>query len=155
MDLLKYKKDGTILHLLCNDHIPNPAMKNEFVTSTFKLKLYKLEWYETSLNGYSVEQGGVFLSVTIGIKNLTREIIAFTREDLLISNDHYDPYPPEEYFEVEGQLEDEIALRPNEEIKGKYIYIINENAKKITLRYIEEYEDDKYKEYRLRYVIPK
>ena len=43
----------------------------------------------------------------------------------------------------------------DKEIKGKYIYIINENAKKITLRYIEEYEDDKYKEYRLRYVIPK
>lgn len=155
MDLLKIKKDGSFLHLLCNDHIPNPAMKNEFVTASFKLKLHKLEWIESALNGYQVEHGGVFLLATVSITNLTREILLFTNKDLLISCDHYEAYPAEDYFEVDHQLEDEIALCPNEEIKGKYIYIIAQSAKKVIFRYVEEYEDERFKEYKLRYVLPK
>lgn len=153
MDLIKTKKDKTQLHLLLKDHIPNLAMKNEFQTRSFMLKLNSLEMVENELGGYEVDEGGIFIMANITLKNLSNEILSFSRNDLLISYDKEAPYEAEEYFQVEGQLEDEIALKPNEEIKGKYVYIIAANAKRVTLRYLEQLDDERVKEYRLRYVI--
>ena len=47
--------------------------------------------------------------------------------------------------------EDEIALKPFEEVKGKLVYIIASSAKKVTFRYVEMYDDDSEKQYKLRY----
>lgn len=153
MDLIKTKKDKSQLHLLLKDHIPNLAMKNEFQTQNFMLRLNRLEIVESNLAGYEVDEGGVFLLASITLKNLSNEILSFSRDDLLVSYDKESPYEAEEYFDVENQLEDEIALKPNEEVKGKIVYIIASNAKKITFRYLDALDDEKVKEYRLRYVI--
>lgn len=153
MDLIKTKKDKSQLHLLLKDHVPNLAMRNEFQTRSFMLRLVRLEMIENELKGYEVDEGGSFLLATITLKNLTNEILSFSRKDLLISYDLESPYEAEEYFEVENQFEDEIALKPNEEVKGKYVYIIASNAKRITFRYFEVLEDERMKEYRLRYMI--
>ncbi len=42
-------------------------------------------------------------------------------------------------------------MKPNEEVKGKLVYIIAESAKKVTFRYFENYDDDTEKQYKLRY----
>ena len=146
MDLIKTKKDKSQLHLLLKDHIPNLAMKNEFQTQNFMLRLNRLEIVESNLAGYEVDEGGVFLLASITLKNLSNEILSFSRNDLLVSYDKESPYEAEEYFDVENQLEDEIALKPNEEVKGKIVYIIASNAKKITFRYLDALDDEKVKE---------
>ena len=151
MDLIKTTKDNKQIHLLLKDHCPNQAMSNEFQTQTFSLKLTKLEIMEKECNGYMVDAGGVFLLASLKIKNLSNEILSFSKSDLLISYDNENPYEAEENFQVPFQFEDEIALKPDEEVKGKYIYIISESAKKITLRYIEEYDEENMKQYKLRY----
>lgn len=153
MDLIKTQKDKTQVHLLCNDHIPNFAMKNEFQTITFSLKMNHLEIHEDEYFGYVIEEGGAFLCVSITIKNLTNEILSFSKNDFVITYDNEGPYEAEEYFEVKNQFEDEMALKPFEEVKGKYVYIINKNAKKIAFKYFEAYDDQRVKEYRLRYHI--
>ncbi len=154
MDLIKTRKDKSQIHLLLNDHVPNYAMKNEFQTSSFSLKLNYLEIHEDEYFGYVIEKGGVFLCTNVLIKNLTNEILSFSKNDFLISYDKEGPFEAEENFGVTGQFEDEIALRPYEEVKGKYVYIMSQNAKKIAFKFYEPYDDQNMKEYRLRYVIP-
>ena len=39
MNLIRTKEDNTQIHILCKDHVPNYAMKNEFQTSTFSVKI--------------------------------------------------------------------------------------------------------------------
>lgn len=151
MDLIRTKKDNTQLHLLLKDHIPNFAMKNEFQTTTFKLRVFSLEIYEHIFEGYVIEEGGMFLCVNCGIKNLTNEILSFYSSELTVSYDHQGPFVAEEFFEVTNQFEDEIALRPNEEVKGKFVFMVAKDAKKIVLRYLEQVDDERVKEYRLRY----
>lgn len=151
MDLIKTTKDNKTIHLLLKDHCPNQAMCNEFQTQTFALKIMKLELMEKECNGYLVDEGGAFLLASVKIKNLTNEILSVSKNDLLISYDNENPYEAEENFLVPFQLEDEIALKPDEEIKGKYIYIISDKAKRITFRFIEEYDDELVKQYKLRY----
>lgn len=154
MNLYRIKKDHSQTLVLLADHIPNLAMKNEFQTHTFKLRINKLEMIEEECQGYRVDEGGIFLLVSVTLTNCSNEILSFSKNELLVSYDKEEPYEPEDYFEVENQFEDEIALKPNEEVKGKYVYIIASNAKRITIRYIEAYDDEHFKEYRLRYVIP-
>ena len=86
------------------------------------------------------------------VRNLTNEILSFSKNDILISYDNEEPYEAEENFGVLAQLEiDEIALKPFEEVKGKLVYIIASSAKKVTFRYVEMYDDDSEKQYKLRY----
>lgn len=151
MDLIRTKKDNTQLHLLLKDHIPNFAMKNEFQTTTFKLRVFSLEIYEHIFEGYVIEEGGMFLCVNCGIKNLTNEILSFYSSELTVTYDHQGPFVAEEFFDAANQFEDEIALRPNEEVKGKFVFMVAKDTKKIVLRYLEQVDDERVKEYRLRY----
>ena len=153
MDLIKTRKDKTQMHLLCRDHVPNFAMKNEFQTITFSLKINQLEIHEDEYFGYVIEEGGVFLCVDLVIKNLTNESLSFSKSDFLISYDHDGPFEAEEHFGAEKQFEDLIILRPFAQISGKYVYIISRNAKKIAFKYYESYDDQRMKEYRLRYTV--
>ena len=153
MNLIKIRKNKTQLHLLCKDHIPNFAMKNEFQTITFSLKINRLEIHEDEYFGYVIEEGGAFLCIDLTIKNLTGEILSFSRSDFLISYDRDGPFDAEEYFGAEKQFEDLLVLKPFEAITGKYVYIISKNAKKIAFKYYEAYDDQHMKEYRLRYII--
>ena len=150
MDLNKTTNEKQIIYLI-NDHCPNQAMRNEFQTNTFTLKINKLEIVEKECCGYVVDEGGIFLIASITLHNLSNEILSFSKNDLLISYDKEDPYEAEEYFGVPYQFEDEIALKPNDEVKGKLVYIIAESAKKVTFRYFENYDDDTEKQYKLRY----
>lgn len=154
MDLIKTRKDKSQVHLLCNDHVPNFAMKNEFQTSSFSLRMNHLEIHEEEFYGYTIEEGGMFLCVSLTIRNLTNEILSFSKNDFFIMYDKEGPYEPEENFNVKHQFEDEMALKPYEEIHGKYVFIISSSTKKITFKYFEAYDDQRVKEYRLRYVIP-
>lgn len=151
MDLIRTKKDNTQLHLLLKDHIPNFAMKNEFQTTLFKLRVFSLEIYEHIFEGYVIEEGGVFLCINCGIKNLTNEILSFYPSELTITYDRQGPFEAEEYFEAAHQFENEIALKPNEEVKGSLVFIIAKDSKKIVLKYLEPIDDERVKEYRLRY----
>lgn len=152
MDLIRTRKDKSQIHLLCKDHIPNFAMKNEFQTSTFSLRLNQLEIHEEEYYGYIIDEGGVFLCVDVTIKNLMNETLKLSKNEFLITYDS-ETYEPEEYFLVEQQFKDQIVLEANEQVRGKYIYIIAQTTKKITLRYYEENENQYPKEYRLRYII--
>ena len=149
MDLIKIENQHQI-RLLINDHCPNQAMRNEFQTQTFSFKIHRLEWMK-ECEGYQVDEGGVFLLASIIVRNLTNEILSFSKNDILISYDNEEPYEAEENFGVLAQLEDEIALKPFEEVKGKLVYIIASSAKKVTFRYVEMYDDDSEKQYKLRY----
>lgn len=155
MDLLRTRKDKSQIHLLCKDHIPNFAMKNEFQTLTFSLKLNHLEIHEEEYYGYIIEEGGVFLCVDVTIKNLTNETLFFAKDTFYIMYDMEGPFEPEEFFHVEGQFQDELTLQPYSNITGKFIYIISHDAKKIAFKYYESYDDQYPKEYRLRYRITK
>lgn len=153
MDLIKTLKNKKQMTLLIRDHCPNQAMRNEFQTMFFSLKILKMELMEGECEGYIVEEGGVFLVVSLQIKNLSNEIVSFRKGDLLISYDKENAYEAEENFGVAHQLDDEIALKPNEEVKGKLIYVIASNAKRITFRYLEYYDDESEKQYKLKYLI--
>lgn len=153
MDLIKTKKDKTQVHILCKDHVPNFAMKNEFQTNSFSLKMNRLEMHEEEFYGYTIEEGGVFLCVDITIRNLLDQELILDKNEFLISYDNEGLFEPEEYFHVLNQFKDQIQLKPNEQITGKYVYIIAHNSKKITFKYYESYEDQYPKEYRLRYQI--
>lgn len=153
MDLIKIRKNKTQLHLLCKDHIPNFAMKNEFQTITFSLKINRLEIHEDEYFGYVIEEGGAFLCIDLTIKNLTGEILSFSRSDFLISYDCDGPFDAEEYFGADNQFNDLLVIQPFESVNGKYVYTISKSAKKIAFKYYESYDDQHMKEYRLRYVI--
>lgn len=153
MDLIRTRKDRTQIHLLCNDHIPNFAMKNEFQTTTFSLKINQLEIHEEEYYGYVIEKGGVFLCIHLTLQNLTREPLSFSRYDFLVHYDRESEFEAESHFDVEEQFEDLFILQPFMTVSGKYVFIISENAKKIALKYYEIYEDQSVKEYRLRYRI--
>lgn len=153
MDLIKTKKDKTQVHILCKDHVPNFAMKNEFQTNTFSLKMNRLEIHEEEYYGYIIEEGGVFLCVDITIRNLLDQQLNLDKNDFLISYDSEGLFEPEDYFYVENQLKDKIQLNKNEQITGKFVYIIANNSKKIAFKYYETYDDQYPKEYRLRYQI--
>ncbi len=153
MDLIKTKKDKTQVHILCKDHVPNFAMKNEFQTNSFSLKMNRLEMHEEEFYGYTIEEGGVFLCVDITIRNLLDQELILDKNEFLISYDNEGLFEPEEYFHVLNQFKDQILLKPNEQITGKYVFIIAHNAKKIAFKYYESYEDQYPKEYRLRYQI--
>lgn len=153
MDLIKIKKDKTQVHILCKDHIPNFAMKNEFQTNTFSLRINRLEIHEEEYYGYVIEEGGVFLCVDVTIKNLQDQELILDKNEFLISFDSEGLFEPEDYFYVQDQLKDQIILKQNEQITGKYIYIISYQAKKIIFKYYETYDDQYPKEYRLRYQI--
>jgi len=153
MDLIKTKKDKTQVHILCKDHVPNFAMKNEFQTNSFSLKMNRLEMHEEEFYGYTIEEGGVFLCVDITIRNLLDQDLILDKNEFLMSYDNEGLFEPEEYFHVLNQFKDQIQLKPNEQITGKYVFIIAHNAKKIAFKYYESYEDQYPKEYRLRYQI--
>lgn len=153
MDLIKTKKDKTQVHILCKDHVPNFAMKNEFQTNSFSLKMNRLEMHEEEFYGYTIEEGGVFLCVDITIRNLLDQDLILDKNEFLMSYDNEGLFEPEEYFHVFNQFKDQIQLKPNEQITGKYVFIIAHNAKKIAFKYYESYEDQYPKEYRLRYQI--
>ena len=153
MDLIKTKKDKSQVHILCKDHVPNFAMKNEFQTNSFSLKLNRLEMHEEEFYGYTIEEGGVFLCVDITIRNLLDQELILDKNEFLMSYDNEGLFEPEEYFHVVDQFKDQIILKPNEQVTGKYVFIIAHNAKKIAFKYYESYEDQYPKEYRLRYQI--
>ena len=153
MDLIRTKKDKTQLHLLCKDHVPNFAMKNEFHTNTFSLKLNHIEIHEEEYYGYIIEDDGVFLCMNMTIQNLTKEPLELSKDEFLISYNSEGLFEPEEYFNVDNQFPDLIQLKPFESITGQYIYIIDKLSKKISIKYYEYYDDFTSKEYRLRYMI--
>ncbi|MGN1343867.1 MAG: hypothetical protein ACI4U3_04760 [Traorella sp.] len=141
MDVIKTRKDQTQLHILCKDHIPNFAMKNEFQTNSFSLKVNLIEIHEEAFYGYIIENGGVFLCFDMIIKNITNEKLILSKDEFVIFYDSFGPYEPEEYFNVENQFHDVINIEPFSEILGKYVYIIDKNSKKIVLKYFENYDD--------------
>ena len=153
MNLIRTKEDKTQIHILCKDHVPNYAMKNEFQTNTFSIKMNQLELHEEEYYGYVVDDGGAFFCVNITIKNLTNELLKISKNDFYIVYDNEGPYEPESYFNVNEQFQDNILLNPSEEAIGKYVFIISKNTKKIAFKYFEYYEDLSMKEYRLRYNI--
>ena len=153
MDLIKTKIDKTQMHILCKDHVPNFAMKNEFQTNTFSMKMIQLELHEEEYYGYVIEEGGAFFCVYITIKNITNEPLSLSKNDFLIYYDNDGPYEPEGNFNVEEQFQDIILLKPFAQETGKLVYIISKNSKKIAFKYFEYYDDMTMKEYRLRYNI--
>lgn len=153
MDLIKTCRNSTKMHLLCKDHVPNFAMKNEFQTITFSLKMNHLEIHEEEFYGYVMEDGGTFLCVNVTITNLMKETLPFQKSDFVITYDSEGPYEAEEYFGVDAQFEDEWELKPNETKTGVFVYTISKYAKKIAFKYFELYDDQRIKEYRLRYII--
>ena len=60
MEFIHKDKDNHLHHILCNDHIPNPAFINEFQTQLFSLKLHCIEMIEGILKGYYVDEGGAY-----------------------------------------------------------------------------------------------
>lgn len=151
MDVLKKDKYNQVNHLLIKDHVPNPAFMNEFQTGYFTLKLNTIEIVQNKLEGFQVDDGGQFLILHVSIRNNTNEILDLYREDFLLSFDDEDPYLPEENFNVPYQFKDEFALKPFETVKGSLIFVIAENAKKISFIHNEYYDEEHYKTYHLRY----
>lgn len=153
MNLIRTKPDKTQIHILCKDHVPNYAMKNEFQTNVFSVKMNQLELHEEEYYGYIVDEGGAFFCVNITIKNLTNENLNLSKNDFYIVYDNEGPYEPEANFEVDEQFKDILQLEPYQISTGKYVFIISKNAKKIAFKYFEYYDDFSMKEYRLRYNI--
>ena len=153
MNLIRTKDDKTQIHILCKDHVPNYAMKNEFQTNAFSIKMNQLELHEEEYYGYIVDEGGAFFCVNITIKNLTNEKLILSKNDFYIYYDNEGPYEPETNFEVDEQFQDNLQLEAYEQITGKFVFIISKNAKKIAFKYFEYYDDFSMKEYRLRYNI--
>ena len=153
MNLIRTKADKSQIHILCKDHVPNYAMKNEFQTNTFSIKMNQLELHEEEYYGYIVDDGGAFFCVNVTIKNLTNEVLNLNKNDFYIYYDNEGPYEPEANFNVDEQFTDLMQLKPYEQITGKLVFIISKNAKKVAFKYFEYYEDSTMKEYRLRYNI--
>lgn len=140
--------------LLTGDYSPNHAMINEFQTSFFTCKMRRIELCGQELNGYEVNEEGMFIKLHITIQNITNEILSMFKEDFDISCDDGTAYQAEEFFDAPKQLPDEYALKPLEEIHGCLVFIIASNTKKICLSYTEYFDDESEgKTYRLKYKI--
>lgn len=153
MDLLKRDKENQVTHLLLKDHIPNNAFINEFQTNFFTLKLNTIEIIEEVLNGYKVDEGGVFLLLHVSIRNNMNEILELEKDDFSLYYDKEGPFSPEENFGVRFQFDNEILFKPFEIMKGCFIFIIDKSTKKICFFHEEYYDDENFKLYRLRYKI--
>lgn len=151
MDILKRDKNNQISHMLTNDHRPNPAFINEFQTNNFTLSLKSIELVEGALEGYQVEEGGMFVVMHLSIRNNTNEIIEISREDFALSYDKEEPYTPEENFKSSHQFADDFAMKPFETVNGNFVFITSASASRICFLYNENYDEDHYKLYRLRY----
>lgn len=154
MEIIRHEKNKSVVTLFSNDYSINKAMKNEFNTSFFNLKVNKIEVFENELNSYVVEDDVIFLVIDISIKNLTNDVLNMYKEDLLISYDNEEPYCSEDFFNVTGQLQDEYAIKRNETITGKLVFLVSNEAKIVTLGFTEYYDDDvEGKTYRVKYII--
>ena len=74
------------------------------------------------------------------------------KDDFMISFDQEGPFAAEDYFGYAQQFTDEYALKPQEKIRGKLVFIISFDAKKIMLSYTECFDDESEgKTYKLKY----
>ncbi|MEG2685041.1 MAG: DUF4352 domain-containing protein [Erysipelotrichaceae bacterium] len=118
------------------------------------LKINKIELIKKELGGYVIDDDAQYLVVNVSIRNITNEVLLMLKEDFTISYDDEEPYVGEDFFQIDKQLPNEYALKPNERITGKLIFIIGGNAKRIMLMYNEFYDDDSEgKTYKLKYII--
>lgn len=153
MEIMQMNRDKLNV-LLTQDYCPNQAMTNEFQTIFFTCKLLKIELAGKEMKGFVVDESAQFLILHVSIKNITNEILAMYKDDFMITFDDEGPFEAEEYFGAEQQLADEYALKPQEEVKGKLIFIISSSAKKIMLSYTEYFDDESEgKTYKLKYKI--
>ena len=153
MEIMQFNHEKSSV-LLTQDYCPNHAMVNEFQTLFFTCKLMKIELAGKEIKDYIVDEGAQFLILHVCIKNITNEILTMYKDDFMIGFDNEGPFEAEGYFDVEYQLKDEYALKPQEEIKGKLIFIISSSAKKIIFSYTEYFDDESEgKTYKLKYKI--
>lgn len=155
MDVLRKDKKDHITHILCNDHIPNNAFKNEFQTLSFTLKLNFMEIIEHEMNGYDIEENTAYLVLDIDIRNNTNEKLELYNEDFMLSINKTKPYIPEDNFNVNNQFTDCIEIDALASINGKFIFITPKSINKIDFFYLEFSEEEYVKEYHLRYKIIK
>lgn len=154
MEIIRIDKNKKSSIQLTKSYQPNAAMINEFQTLFFTLKLNYIEIVEKELDGYLIDEMAQYLIMDITIHNITNEILSMYKYDFLISYDDEKPYEPEDYFEANSQLPNEYALKPDEIMRGKLIFIIGKDANKITFRYTEYFDDESEgKTYRLKYVL--
>lgn len=153
MEIMQMNQDKVNV-LFTQDYCPNQAMVNEFQTIFFTCKLMKMELAGKEMKEYVVDESAQFLVLHVRIKNITNEILAMYKDDFMITFDEEGPFEAEDYFGVPYQLQDEYALKPQEEIKGKLIFIIASGAKKVMLSYTEFFDDESEgKTYKLKYTI--
>ncbi|MEG0823835.1 MAG: DUF4352 domain-containing protein [Erysipelotrichaceae bacterium] len=154
MEIIKRSTTTRDITIFSNDYCVNSAMINEFQTSFFTLKINKIELIKKELGGYVIDDDAQYLVVNVSIRNITNEVLLMLKEDFTISYDDEEPYVGEDFFQIDKQLPNEYALKPNERITGKLIFIIGGNAKRIMLMYNEFYDDDSEgKTYKLKYII--
>lgn len=152
MEIVKKDTNKKSSIILIPDHCPNPAMINEFQTAFFTFRVNRLELVEKELCGYEISPEAQYFIADITIRNNTNEILSMFKGDFLITFDKEAPFEAEDQFGVEHQLPNEYALKPNEKITGKLVYIIARGASKISIRYTEYFDDDTQgKTYRLKY----
>ncbi len=153
MEIIKYENNQSKI-LLTGDYCPNQALINEFQTLFFTCKVNEIELPGKEVGDYIVEEDAQFIILHVTIKNITNEILNMYNDDFMICFDEDGPYESEQNFGVPYQFPDEYALKPAEEIKGKIIFIISANTKKIQFRYTEYYDDESEgKTYKLKYKI--
>lgn len=153
MEIMQVMQDKTNI-LFTQDYCPNQAMVNEFQTIFFTCKLMKIELAGKELKEFVVDEGAQFLVLHMRIKNITNEILVMYKDDFMITFDEEGPFEAEDNFGILYQFPDEYALKPQEEIKGKLIFIISSDVKKVMLSYSEYFEDESEgKTYKLKYVI--
>lgn len=151
MEILQQSFDRTN-KLLTQDYCPNPAMVNEFQTLFFTCKLLDIELPGKELEAFIVEENAQFLVLHLEITNITNEILTMYKDDFMISFDQEGPFAAEDYFGYAQQFTDEYALKPQEKIRGKLVFIISFDAKKIMLSYTECFDDESEgKTYKLKY----
>lgn len=153
MEILQFEQ-GRQRVLLTQDYCPNQAMINEFQTIFFTCKLMRLELGGKEMKDFVVDEHAQFLIMHVKIKNITNEILVMYKDDFMITFDAEGPFEAESDFGIEQQMPEEYALKPQEEWKGKLIFIIASNAKKIMLTYTEYFDDESEgKTYKLKYKI--
>ena len=151
MEILQHNYERQNI-LLTEDYSPNPAMINEFQTLFFTCKLMKIELCGQELNDFVVDDDAQFLMLHLSIKNITNEILMMYKDDFMSSFDQEGPFAAEDYFGYAQQFTDEYALKPQEKIRGKLVFIISFDAKKIMLSYTECFDDESEgKTYKLKY----
>lgn len=153
MEIIKYENNQSKI-LLTGDYCPNQALINEFQTLFFTCKVNEIELPGKEVGDYIVDEDAQFIILHVTIKNITNEILNMYNDDFMICFDEDGPYESEQNFGVPYQFPDEYALKPLEEIKGKIVFIISANTKKIQFRYTEYYDDESEgKTYKLKYKI--